>query len=137
MQIHAKKEQGSKSTLEVVQDALPFILFVAIGGIISIINPRFLAWENLSNILLQYSGTAFVALGAMMVLISGGIDFSTAEIMALGSTLGGIWYLSGNNSIALLIAGCVLVGLAVGIINGVLIAYLKFQPFIATLPCRR
>ncbi len=128
-----KKEQGSKSTLEVVQDALPFILFVAIGGIISIINPRFLAWENLSNILLQYSGTAFVALGAMMVLISGGIDFSTAEIMALGSTLGGIWYLSGNNSIALLIAGCVLVGLAVGIINGVLIAYLKFQPFIATL----
>ena len=69
------RERGSKSTLEVVQDALPFILFAAIGGVISIINPRFLAWENLSNILLQYSGTAFVALGAMMVLISGGIDF--------------------------------------------------------------
>lgn len=128
-----KKEQGSRSTLELIQEALPFILIVSIGGVISIMNPRFLAWENLSNILLQYSGTAFVALGAMMVLISGGIDFSTAEIMALGSTLGGIWYLQGENDIVLLIVGCVLVGLIVGVINGVLIAYLKFQPFIATL----
>lgn len=121
------------SKLELIQKGLPFILIIAISAVISIINPRFLTWENIANIFMQHSGTAFVAFGAMMVLISGGIDFTTAEIMALGSTLGGIWYLSGGESAFLLILGCVLVGLAVGFINGILIAYLKFQPFIATL----
>lgn len=128
-----KKALNGKNALETVQKNLPFILIVALGAVIAIMNPRFLSWQNISNILMQYSGTAFVALGAMMVLISGGIDFTTAEIMALGSTLGGIWYLRAGGSATLLIIGCLLAGLAVGVINGVLIAYLKFQPFIATL----
>lgn len=128
-----KKKAAGVNWLEKAQNNLPFILIVALGALISILNPRFLTWENISNILMQYSGTAFVALGAMMVLISGGIDFTTAEIMACGSTLGGIWYLNHNGSALMLILGCVLVGLVVGVINGVLIAYCKFQPFIATL----
>lgn len=133
MDANVQQKALGRSALETVQKNLPFILIVALGAIIAILNPRFLSWQNISNILMQYSGTAFVALGAMMVLISGGIDFTTAEIMALGSTLGGIWYIKGNGSATLLIVGCLLVGLAVGVINGVLIAYLKFQPFIATL----
>lgn len=128
-----EKMVGGTSRLEKVQNNLPFILIVALGAVITLMNPRFLTWENISNILMQYSGTAFVALGAMMVLISGGIDFTTAEIMACGSTLGGIWYLNSNGSALMLILGCVAVGLMVGIINGVLISYCKFQPFIATL----
>ena len=128
-----RKKLRTGDFLGMIQSGLPFILFVVIGGAISILNPRFLTWENISNIFMQYAGTAFVALGAMMVLISGGIDFTTAEISALGSTLGGLWYLRNGGNAFLLIMGCILMGLAVGLINGVLIAYFKFQPFIATL----
>lgn len=127
-------EQNNKmSVIEKVQKGLPVILLIVLSLTITIINPRFLTIGNLSNILMQYSGTAFVAIGAMMVLISGGIDFTTAEIMALGSTIGGIWYLNTGGNAFLLILGCVIVGLLTGLINGVLISYLRFQPFIATL----
>lgn len=124
---------GRKSIIEMVQDGLPFILIIVLSLIVTILQPRFLTWGNISNVMLQYAGTGFVALGAMMVLISGGIDFTTAEIMACGSTLGGIWYLNSNGSAAMLILGCILAGLAVGLVNGILVAYVKFQPFIATL----
>lgn len=120
-------------SVEIIQKILPVILLAAISIVVSIMNPIFLTWDNISNILMQYSGIAFIAIGAMMVLISGGIDFTSAEVMACGSVVGGLWYLQSGNNILLLVLGCLMVGILVGFINGALIAYLKFPPFIATL----
>ncbi len=119
--------------IEMIQKMLPAILFVAISIVVTILNPIFFTWDNISNILMQYSGVAFIAIGAMMVLVSGGIDFTSAEVMACGSVIGGLWYLQSGNQVLFLILGCITIGLMVGLANGVLIAYIKFPPFIATL----
>ena len=53
---------------------LPVILLVMISAVVSVLSPKFLTIGNFSNIFMQCSGVAFVALGAMIVLISGGMD---------------------------------------------------------------
>ena len=131
--MEVSSNQKAVQPMEKLQKMLPAVLLIAISAVVAVMNPIFLTWNNISNILMQYSGVAFIAIGAMMVLISGGIDFTSAEIMACGSVIGGLWYLQGGNNILLLILGCAGVGILVGTINGVLIACLKFPPFIATL----
>lgn len=112
---------------------LPVILLVMISAVVSALSPKFLTIGNFSNIFMQCSGVAFVALGAMIVLISGGMDFTSAEVVACGSVIGGLWYLQQGRNVLFLILGCVLTGVLAGSINGLLIAYAKFPPFIATL----
>lgn len=119
--------------MNVVLKYLPVILLVMISAVVSAFAPNFLTIGNFSNIFMQCSGIAFVALGAMIVLISGGMDFTSAEVVACGSVIGGLWYLNQNGKVVFLLLGCMLTGVLVGLINGVLIAYIKFPPFIATL----
>ncbi|HIR50510.1 MAG TPA: ABC transporter permease [Candidatus Avoscillospira avicola] len=116
-----------------VKKLLPLIMLLVIGAIISAIQPAFATWTNLTNIMMNYAGTAFVALGAMMVIITGGIDFTSAEVYSCGSVIGGILYLRSGGQPILLLLGCLMVGIGVGVVNGLLIAHLKFPSFIATL----
>jgi ribose transport system permease protein len=81
---------------------------------------------------------AIMAIGATVVIISGGIDLSVGSIYALsGVTLGLVLRGSGVTSpgaatlLGLLV--CIGVGLACGILNGVLVVGLRVHPFIVTL----
>jgi ribose transport system permease protein len=100
--------------------------------IATFLSPTFLNPVNLLNVLLQVSMNAFVAMGMTFVIISAGIDLSvgaivalTAEIMALLAIAGMPWWL------AILIA--LVIGFAMGAINGFAIQKLKVIPFIVTL----
>jgi ribose transport system permease protein len=100
--------------------------------IATFLSPTFLNPVNLLNVLLQVSMNAFVAMGMTFVIISAGIDLSvgaivalTAEIMALLAIAGMPWWL------AMLIA--LVIGFAMGAINGFAIQKLKVIPFIVTL----
>ena len=44
-----------------VKKLLPLIMLLVIGAIISAIQPAFATWTNLTNIMMNYAGTAFVA----------------------------------------------------------------------------
>lgn len=128
-----KNTNNTMDPMSIMLKYLPVILLVMISAVVSVLSPKFLTIGNFSNIFMQCSGVAFVALGAMIVLISGGMDFTSAEVVACGSVIGGLWYLQQNRNVLFLIFGCVLTGVVVGSINGLLIAYVKFPPFIATL----
>ena len=88
--------------------------------------------NNFLTILQQASAIGVVTVGMTFVIIGGGIDLSVGAIIALA----GVWattlatqsYGAGGMIFAALV-----VGLAVGLINGVLISYGKLVPFIATL----
>ena len=108
---------------------LGLVLLVIIATILS---PTFRNPINLLNVLLQVSMNGFVAMGMTFVIISGGIDLSvgsivalTAEVMALLALKGMSWWLAG--AIALV------VGFAMGALNGFVIHRLKVIPFIVTL----
>jgi len=109
------------------------ILFVLIimFGLGSLLSPHFLQPQNLLNLLRQASIQGFVALGMTLVIISAGIDLSVGSVVALSSVL-----VAGISRTMPPIVGiyiALVAGLAVGLLNGLLINRLKFQPFIATL----
>jgi ribose transport system permease protein len=88
--------------------------------------------DNVSTILQQASAIGVVTVGMTFVIIGGGIDLSVGAIIALA----GVWSttLATQSYGALgMIFTALVVGVAVGLINGVLIAYGKLVPFIATL----
>ena len=103
-----------------------------LGAITSTLSPAFLTVGNIFNILEQLSINAVMAAAMTFVIIAAGIDLSVGSILAVGSmTTAGILVSGFPAPVALL--GGLLVGLAVGSINGLAIAYGRVPAFIMTL----
>lgn len=106
---------------------LPGLLLL--GGAIS---PSFLGASNISNLLLQIAPLGIVAIGQSFVMIVRGLDLSVASTMATAAVIATGF--SGANRDVLAIAAVVsAIGIAVGLINGFLIAKRHVSPFLATL----
>ena len=90
----------------------------------------FATTDNLLNILRQNSMLALVALGMTFVILTGGIDLSVGALVAVAGVAAAM--VSGSGALAAISAG---VGTAagLGLVNGLLIAKLRLQPFIVTL----
>jgi ribose transport system permease protein len=86
--------------------------------------------ENLLNVLRQNSMLGLIALGMTFVILTGGIDLSVGSLLAIAGVLAA--NVANHGSLAALVVG---VGAAalLGLINGVVIAKARIQPFITTL----
>jgi len=73
------------------------------------------------------------ATGQTIVLLRGGIDLSIGGMISLGTVIAATRFGDGAGSLILWCGLILLLGLAVGIINGLLIAFLRLQPFLVTL----
>jgi galactofuranose transport system permease protein len=103
-------------------------------GLILLVNllftPNFATLTNLRLQLVQVAPVAIVAIGMALVIASEGIDLSVGSTMAISAALlplyigYGVWPA---------IAIALLAGVAVGAVNGSLVAYTGMQPIIATL----
>lgn len=117
-------------------------------------NGSFLTGQNLLNIVAQNSMVGLIALGMTFVILTGGIDLSVGSLLAVGGVIAAT--LAGNNFIVVLLVfvgattrvpefvvflGAPIVVLLVavgattllGLINGLVIAKIRIQPFIVTL----
>ena len=101
-------------------------------AVVSTISPVFLTTRNFLNILEQLSVNAIVAAGMTFVIIAAGIDLSVGSILALGS-MGTAGLLVSGIPVPAAIVGGVLVGIAVGAVNGIAVAYGRIPAFIMTL----
>ncbi|ROR96224.1 monosaccharide ABC transporter membrane protein (CUT2 family) [Salana multivorans] len=110
--------------------AVAGLVVLIIGFAVS--SPPFLQVNNLLNIATQTSVIAIIAIGQTYVIITGGIDLSVGAIAALAGVLTAD-LLRAEVPIPLAILVGLLGGTFVGALNGVLIAYGKIPPFIATL----
>lgn len=93
--------------------------------------PNFWSTGNLSNVLFQ---AAFVGLAAcgMTLLISGGLlDLSVGGVIAVSAI--GVATVLPHTTIGGAFALALLIGAGLGLINGILVTYVKIAPFIATL----
>lgn len=100
--------------------------------IFTCINPLFVSWGNIVDIIDMASIYGLMALGMSFAIISGGIDLSAGASMALMGVLMGKM-LSYNIPIWIAILLTILSGAIFGAINGFLISKMRIQPFIATL----
>ncbi len=89
-------------------------------------------WTNELTVLTLASSVGVIAIGMTFVIISGGIDLSVGALLALAS----VWsstVATQQFGVGVMIFTALLVGAITGLINGVLIAYGRLAPFIATL----
>jgi ribose transport system permease protein len=106
------------------------VLIIIIGYITR--SDVFLTESNISTVLRQAAAIGVVSVGMTFVIISGGIDLSVGSMVGLAS----VWATTlATQSYGpwVMVITALAVGLAAGLINGILIAYGRMVPFIATL----
>ena len=109
---------------------LPVLVLLAAG--FQFINPRFLTETNLLIVTQQSSINIVLAAGMTFVILPGGIDLSVGSILAASAMVAVLvslvpdWGLLG-------VPAAILAGLGFGLINGLLVAYIRLPPFIVTL----
>jgi len=106
---------------------LIFSLFMAI------VSDVFLTKANIEAILLSLSVEATIAVGMVILLISGGLDLSVGSTLAFTGVVTGLALTSLKLSPPISIMLGLIAALCVGLANGLLVAKLKINPFIATL----
>ncbi|MBD8553632.1 ribose ABC transporter permease [Rhizobium sp. CFBP 8762] len=109
---------------------LPVLIILAIG--FEVLSGRFMTVNNLSIVMQQASINIVLAAGMTFVILTGGIDLSVGSILATAAMVAVIVSLVPDQGMLGIPAG-IAVGLACGIANGSLIAFLKLPPFIVTL----
>ncbi len=115
-----------------IQRLLPFGTLVALVTGLAIASPHFLTGPNLTTVIRQTTVINIMALGMTLIIIAGGIDLSVGSILAFGGFIG-TSSLARGYSIPAAIAIGIAAGTLCGLVNGVLIAQLKVNPFIVTL----
>ncbi len=106
-------------------------LFV-IGIIFSILSPYFFSVNNLLTVATQTAIIAIIAIGQTYVMITTGIDLSIGSNIALSGMVAGMTMAAGY-PLSVCITLALLSGCLVGFINGIMVAYGRIPPFIATL----
>jgi ribose/xylose/arabinose/galactoside ABC-type transport system permease subunit len=110
------------------------LLVLAMAIISFLLEPEvFLTWRNVGNIFRQIAFNAVLALGEFVVIVTAGIDLSVGSTLALAMMTTAVLTKAGYAWPVLIVAP-LLVGLAVGIVNGLGLTKLKLpHPFIMTL----
>jgi len=92
----------------------------------------FLNWTNISQVIRALSFIAIMAVGQSLVIITGGIDLSVGSLLGFCGVVSAVLLNDGFGTTLVILAGLI-VGLASGLINGLMITKAKLPPFIATL----
>jgi erythritol transport system permease protein len=126
----------------ILVEARALLALVVIIPIFAWLSPRFLDTANLVIMTRHVAFNAILALGMLLVILNGGIDLSVGSTVGLSGMVAGYllqgWTLPGTHIVAhpavwvVIVASC-LVGMLVGLINGILVSKLNVAPFIATL----
>ncbi|GIF39437.1 ABC transporter permease [Actinoplanes xinjiangensis] len=124
---------GSERTDRIVglvqrQGALAVLVTVVLVALVAF--PDFRSLDNTGTILVAAAPPMLIALGMTLVIITGGIDLSVGSLYVLGGVLAA--WASRYGLVAALFVPLLVCG-AIGLVNGVLIAYTRMAPFIVTL----
>ena len=109
------------------------VFFLMYIGAILFQGQGFLKPQTFFNILNANSALIITSCGMSIVMICGGIDISVGGVVALVSMSCAVYLDFHGGSIAGAIGIALLIGLAFGVVQGFLVAYLDIQPFIVTL----
>lgn len=110
----------------------PLILLIVLTAVFAFVDPRVVSGQSLLNIAAQATPIAILALGALIVLLTGGIDLSAGVGVAFCAVLVGSLIDTGLGLPFALAAGLAVM-LFIGLANGAVIALLKIPPFVTTL----
>jgi ribose transport system permease protein len=110
---------------------VPLLTLIVLCAVTALMTDRFLSPFNLTNILVQSSIMAVIAMGMTFVIVGGGFDLSVGSTAALSGCVAAMLMPAGG--VVLGVLGGLVAGAAVGLVNGLVIAMLGVNPFITTL----
>lgn len=93
----------------------------------------FLTPTNLSNLATQMSVTAIIAVGMLMVIVSGNIDLSVGSVLGFAGGIAALSMTTYELGLVPSIIFAIIVGVLIGVFQGALTAYLNIPAFIVTL----
>ncbi|WP_312092771.1 ribose ABC transporter permease [Aminipila sp.] len=126
------KLTSGNSVKDIIQKNKPLIVLLILCTAMACLSDSFFSWKNLLTVLRQTSINAVIATGMTFAILIGGIDLSVGSVLAICGAVAASLIASGMDMfLAILIT--LLLGLAIGVVNGLLISKGRLQPFIATL----
>jgi len=98
----------------------------------AIATPNFLTVDTVQLLFSQVPPVIIVSLGMALVIGTGGVDLSVGSIMAIASAVLAK-FVTGGSPIGVAMLAAVAAGLLVGVFNGLVVAFARVQPIVATL----
>ncbi|MDD3819047.1 MAG: ABC transporter permease [Actinomycetota bacterium] len=108
------------------------ISIVVIVIAMTIFTDKFASFSNISSILRNQSIYGIMAIGVLMIILTGGIDLSIGSVYGFAGTVCAVCIMNGLHPFLVIII-TVISGGIIGLLNGVIIAKVGVAPFIVTL----
>lgn len=109
-----------------------FLIFLLISIYFGIMTDAFFSFGNFYNLIQQLAPNLIVVVAMTFIITTGGIDLSVGSVVALASAVTATALEAGWGS-PITLAVVLICGLAAGLLNGYITAYLRIPPFIVTL----
>ena len=126
----AAKRKDLRRSLIQLAGMLPVLILICI--LFAVLTPNFLTENNIINVVRQASINIVLAAGMTFVILTGGIDLSVGSVLGLTAVMAVVVSLVPGFGWAA-VPAALLTGLIIGVLTGVIIAYLGLPPFIVTL----
>lgn len=112
------------------------IALLAVSGVLTILNTRFMSVTNLQTIVDQAAVPAVIVVGLTFVVLMGSIDLSVEGVVAVGSMVTSLLVMNDRNDIALGVLAVPIAmafGAILGVIAGFAVTRLRIPSFLATI----
>lgn len=116
-----------------VQIPLPWWALIFLFAATAVISPYILLPRNMAHLIRQAVPAGMLAIGETFVILSGGFDLSVGSLVSLLAALASGEMAGQVDKIWSSVAMCLMVGLVVGLTNGVVVTKFKVPSFLATL----
>ena len=131
--MNEKTMSKKQAAVQWLKDNNTYLILLAMIIVSAIISSNFLTGQNLGNLIKQNSIKGMLAIGMLLIIMTGDIDLSVGSIAGASNILVAValvdWSMSAGISIFLALA----VSVAMGAVNGFFIVYRKLPAFIVTL----
>jgi len=108
-----------------------FVILYALA--IAFLGGSFSRVQGLADLFNNNAALIILACGLSIVMVGGGIDISVGGVIAVVTAACSVYLDSGSGDVWMSLALALGIGLAFGLVQGFLVAYLEIQPFIITL----
>lgn len=110
------------------------VMVLAVVVISTILNPTFLSFENMMDVVKSNTVLGTCALGMLLIILTGGIDVSIGAQLALVTVLTGqLMRDTGFDNLFVIFLLGIAIGGVIGLLNGLMVSQLRLPPIIATL----
>ena len=115
------------------REAVVVGIIIAMIALFSILSPTFRTYTTFTSVLDMSYYIALMAIGVTFPLITGGVDLSIGTGLICYSLFGGYLVVHKDVPVIVALIACLILSILIGLLNGVLVAFMDLPPFLATL----